>query len=707
MLKHPDGAYSNNASSKDSSADSKADPSAQHPQRAPLRSNTYAVQAKALKPKPSVQFGGMATQSDTDAVHQAAAHGIQGVGGTIPHLPAIQQSFGSHDVSSIQAHTGNAAKEANETMGSEAYATGNHVAFKGTPDLHTAAHEAAHVVQQRSGVSLDGGVGAVGDSYEQHADTVADAVVAGQSAEGLLGGKGGGGGAAVQPKAVQHKSNTTSGKTSTSSTTSPSQGTSNTDGKSGKDAAPKDDPVAEIRKAVGGFGKARGDKVVSEWESGEILRARTQKEGQETGNTGVGFSKAMTAGAVDAGVAALKGAAPQIYQGYFAGKQRDDDWLYPSREGGSKTPTKDFQNWLLVDKSEGMRYPFLDAMSAPVVRNLNAFAKANWPKDNTKLQEYLAIGYEAEAGVYGKFGLPQPEDKDEEHKKYKPKGILWTKLNGDALTETDKMGVTAKSARFQYTYEGFEHTTIVGETDASGIIEKIEGRGLKLKAMAGIFGRGATGESGRKVSKANLNASHLIADQFMGSGYHASNNLVTTSDVFNQKVMSNIEGQIRQRLEDFNVAVENALSANTGTSLEQGSGETRNAVGNGESSQPPSSKKIENKTDVTFNLTVDPTWVKVLDDQILLALNWTSNPKIAELHERIRSRHQGEDVEDMVGFIEKQLEAWMVGKSDQLKRIANVVYTLEIPAVGSVAGVNEQFFSGPDMWLGLDKMGDV
>jgi hypothetical protein len=56
----------------------------------------------------------------------------------------------------------------------------------GAPDLHTAAHEAAHVVQQQAGVQLKGGVGAVGDSYELHADAVADAVVQGKSAEGLL-----------------------------------------------------------------------------------------------------------------------------------------------------------------------------------------------------------------------------------------------------------------------------------------------------------------------------------------------------------------------------------------------------------------------------------------------------------------------------------------------------------------------------------------
>jgi hypothetical protein len=67
-----------------------------------------------------------------------------------------------------------------------AYATGSTVAFREAPDLHTAAHEAAHVVQQRAGVQLRGGVGEAGDPYERHADDVADAVVAGQPAGALL-----------------------------------------------------------------------------------------------------------------------------------------------------------------------------------------------------------------------------------------------------------------------------------------------------------------------------------------------------------------------------------------------------------------------------------------------------------------------------------------------------------------------------------------
>lgn len=130
---------------------------------------------------------------DTAGVHEAAARGVQGSGGALPYFDRIQASFGSHDVSGVRAHQGSAAADACADMGAAAYATGDSVAFGGAPDLHTAAHEAAHVVQQRSGVQLAGGVGQAGDRYEQHADQVADLVVRGESAEPVLNQMTGGG----------------------------------------------------------------------------------------------------------------------------------------------------------------------------------------------------------------------------------------------------------------------------------------------------------------------------------------------------------------------------------------------------------------------------------------------------------------------------------------------------------------------------------
>jgi Domain of unknown function (DUF4157) len=131
--------------------------------------------------------------------HAIASAGVQGAGGPLPHGSRIQELFGRHDVSGISAHVGGGAGAAADALGATAYATGNRVAFAGTPDLHTAAHEAAHVVQQRGGVALKGGVGAAGDPYERHADAVADRVVAGHSAEDLLDGAAGG----AAPAAVQ------------------------------------------------------------------------------------------------------------------------------------------------------------------------------------------------------------------------------------------------------------------------------------------------------------------------------------------------------------------------------------------------------------------------------------------------------------------------------------------------------------------------
>ena len=117
---------------------------------------------------------------------EIAARGVAGSGGALPHLDAIQQAFGHHDVTDVQAHQDDAASSASRALDARAFAYGNAVAFEGAPDLHTTAHEAAHVVQQRRGVSLPSGVGMAGDPYEVHADRVADRVVANESAETLL-----------------------------------------------------------------------------------------------------------------------------------------------------------------------------------------------------------------------------------------------------------------------------------------------------------------------------------------------------------------------------------------------------------------------------------------------------------------------------------------------------------------------------------------
>lgn len=158
---------------------------------------------------------GMSLESGT--VQDIAAHGVSGSAQPLPHHDRIQSLFGRHDIGGVQAHVGGAAAAASEQLGARAYATGNSVAFGGAPDLHTAAHEAAHVVQQRAGVQLKGGVGQAGDRYEQHADAVAARVVAGESAEALLDQEAGTGSAGP---AVQRKEETSTGGGGTETTSS-------------------------------------------------------------------------------------------------------------------------------------------------------------------------------------------------------------------------------------------------------------------------------------------------------------------------------------------------------------------------------------------------------------------------------------------------------------------------------------------------------
>jgi hypothetical protein len=137
--------------------------------------------------KPVVQRRATAAPgpSSSDPVATARA-GTSAGGGALPHLDLIQASFGHHDVSGVNAVVGGTATDASVELGANAYAVDSAIGFSSSPDLHLAAHEAAHVVQQRHGLAPSDGIDTPGDAYEQHADAVADAVLAGQSAEALL-----------------------------------------------------------------------------------------------------------------------------------------------------------------------------------------------------------------------------------------------------------------------------------------------------------------------------------------------------------------------------------------------------------------------------------------------------------------------------------------------------------------------------------------
>jgi hypothetical protein len=185
--------------------DAAVDPKTAVQQKAAAK-GSYDAQRAALSPNNApVQLQGP-VQYEKSRVHELAQEGTSGGGEKMPHFDAIQASFGRHDIGGIKAHAGGRASQTAKDMGAEAYATGNNVVFNtASPSLHTSAHEAAHTLQQKAGVSIPGGVGSVGDAYESHADAVADAVVSGKSAAPLLDKLSGSG----ANTAVQHRLTTT------------------------------------------------------------------------------------------------------------------------------------------------------------------------------------------------------------------------------------------------------------------------------------------------------------------------------------------------------------------------------------------------------------------------------------------------------------------------------------------------------------------
>jgi hypothetical protein len=119
-------------------------------------------------------------------VDAIASGGASGSGAPLPFLEQIRASFGRHEVGHVRAFTGAHASTAAKALSARAFTRGSSVVFGRAPDLRTAAHEAAHVVQQRGGVQLKGEVGEAGDVHERNADAVAERVVWGRSAEDLL-----------------------------------------------------------------------------------------------------------------------------------------------------------------------------------------------------------------------------------------------------------------------------------------------------------------------------------------------------------------------------------------------------------------------------------------------------------------------------------------------------------------------------------------
>lgn len=125
--------------------------------------------------------------SSPKEIKRIAEKGVTGKAKFVPYLDKLQRAFGSYDLSKIRTYSDIEAKMATKATGAEAYTTDNKIAFADSnPSLHTVAHEVAHTFQRQKDTQLNGDIGKSSDFYEQQADTVANAVVQGESAEPIL-----------------------------------------------------------------------------------------------------------------------------------------------------------------------------------------------------------------------------------------------------------------------------------------------------------------------------------------------------------------------------------------------------------------------------------------------------------------------------------------------------------------------------------------
>jgi len=136
------------------------------------------------------------------AAGDSAREGFGGSGSSVPHLRAMESSFGV-DFSGVRAHVGTPqAKAAAHDLGAEAYAMDGQVAFRdANPSQAVVAHELTHVLQQGHGGPQRRSTGAViATAGESQAMAVESAVSRGLPASSALSGGAAGGAEGVARK---------------------------------------------------------------------------------------------------------------------------------------------------------------------------------------------------------------------------------------------------------------------------------------------------------------------------------------------------------------------------------------------------------------------------------------------------------------------------------------------------------------------------
>ncbi len=193
--------------------------------------------------------------------------------------------------------------------------------------------------------------------------------------------------------------------------------------------------------------------------------------------------------------------------------------------------------------------------------------------------------------------------------------------------------------------------------DDSG--RSITGRNLQLTWARPEIARGSRGlteASYEADEELDVNASHLIADLFMGSGYESSLNLVTASTYYNQTVMANKEIEIAEWIRSFR---------SNEVSLRQ----------------------------VTFNMTVNANWGPPVITEAM------ANEMKTQIFSRLTLTE--EERQQVIQDFETTHQR-ILTRGEQVKRVLGVTWSVQVLVNGVPRGASRTFEIGPDIYLGLD-----
>jgi hypothetical protein len=199
--------------------------------------------------------------------------------------------------------------------------------------------------------------------------------------------------------------------------------------------------------------------------------------------------------------------------------------------------TDEFRSYVFSQPS-AFRPLFLSHLGPPVKDRMVAeatpkIAAVQEPEYRQPWENKLAaITYTSTVMPYGRLGIPT---------EHIPDHVLWR----PQMISVDDLQARPGYRQTRYTTSTGQTFTVDVPVQQGQVIE-IRGESLMLWQ-----GRGRTQRSEGFVPNRGMNAAHLIANRFTGSGFTAGGNLISTSDTYNQDLMAARENDIVRHIRAF------------------------------------------------------------------------------------------------------------------------------------------------------------